>query len=310
LKRWGTAMNKEQIEEIRQECTCYIDNRRDNRVNPMSVSKFANLANISTSALSQWLNDRYKGDSEKIAQSVREYLDEAKDKVWTKESFDFVETSVAMQVRDALMFAVKLQRMVLVTSPPGDGKSEALRKYKTNQMILIEARSTTNCHALLYEIAEKQKVCRQNGVDLILRRLADDFKTKPRTLIIDESQHLNTRSLDALRHLWDQARIPILLSGNDEMLVKLQEEASLQQLASRLQHWRVQRISFEDAEKLIVQRFPNMALKMKKMIYEACSSTRSLCDMILALYLFCRMRSLKEPTQEIFKQVIKFKVAA
>ncbi len=276
-----------------------------------SDAKFANAIGISPSAFSQYKRDAYQGNVDSIAKAIEDFLNTEIGRNETPADFQFVETNVALQVRDAIKFGTTLKRMVIITSPPGDGKTEALRHYATTaQTIYLTGRSTMNTLNLLIELAERMKVSTKNNADTILRRLIMAFAEKPRTLVIDEAQHLRVRSLDALRAIWDACHIPIILAGNDELISTMQSDQRMQQFLSRLQHFRVQRISFEDAKNLIAQRFPGMNETTMRGLYNSTISTRMLCDIILALDLLCKMNGLREPNPEMLKQVKPLKFAA
>lgn len=299
-------MNQADLASIKERALRFIAEHPD-----LSDAKFANAVGISPSAFSQYKRDAYQGNIETIAKAISDYLATEYGREETPADFTFIETNVAIQVRDAMRLATTLKRMVIITSPPGDGKTEALRHYATSaQTIFITGRSTMNTLNMLVELAERIKVSTKNNADMILRRLITAFQEKPRTLIIDEAQHLRVRSLDALRAIWDTSHLPIILAGNDELIATMQSDQRMQQFLSRLQHFRVQRISFDDAKALISQRFPGMDDKTMRGLYQCSTSTRMLCDIVLALDLLCKMQGLKEPNADMIKQVKPLKFAA
>ncbi len=296
-------MNQEELQTIRNSALRFIAD------NEWSDARFANSIGISASAFSQWKRDAYQGDVESIAAAVSDFLEVEDKRRQTPSDFEFFETSVAIQIRDAMRFAQTLKRMVIITSPPGDGKTESLRHYANAQTVYLTARSTMHTLNMLQELAERIKVTQRNNADTILRRLIDGFTEKPRTLIIDEAQHLRVRSLDAIRAIWDETRIPVILAGNDELIATMKSDPRHAQILSRLQHVKVQRIQFKDAVALIKQRFPNMPARDMRKIYESCASTRVLVDIVSALFLTCQMQS-KEPDQSIIESIIQFRIAA
>lgn len=299
-------MNQAELASIKERALRYLADHAD-----LSDAKFANAVGISPSAFSQYKRDAYQGNVDAIAKAIDDYLTLEVGREETPADFTFVETNVAIQVRDAMKLASTLKRMVIITSPPGDGKTEALRHYATSaQTIFMTGRSTMNTLNMLIEMAERLKVNTKNNADTILRRLITSFQEKPRTLIIDEAQHLRVRSLDALRAIWDNSHLPIILSGNDELIATMQSDQRMQQFMSRLQHFRVSRISYDDAKALIAQRFPGMDDKTMRGLYNASTSTRMLCDIVLALDLLCKNQGLREPSPEMIKSVKPLKFAA
>ena len=296
-------MNQEQLQTTLGRALKYIGDTG------ISDATFANAICISPSAFSQYKRQAYQGNVDAITNAIQDYLETETQRQETPADFDFVETSVAVQIRDAMRYATTLKRMVIITSPPGDGKTEALRHYSNSQTVFLTARSTMMTIPMLQELAERIKVSQKNNADMILRRLIAGFKEKPRTLIIDEAQHLRIRSLDALRAIWDETRIPIILSGNFELIQTMKSDQRFQQLLSRLQHIQVQRIQFKDAIALIKQRFTAMPAKEMRMLYEQCPNTRALCNVIMALDLTCKIHK-KEVDADMIRQVMAFRIAA
>jgi DNA transposition AAA+ family ATPase len=297
-------MNQQEIQEVRAKALRFMEKHT------MSQASFANHVNVSPTTMSQFIRELYSGNLEEICTKITDFIDLEVERQETPSDFDFVETSVAIQVRDALNIAKKTRRPVIITSQPGDGKTEALNHYADSQTILITCRSTMNTLNLMGELASRVKVSTKNSTDHILRRIATSFVSKPRTLIIDEAQHLRPRSLDAIRYIWDMAKIPVMLSGNDELVQTLQSDARLAQILSRLTYMKILRISYEDAVHLIQQRFPGMAPQTMRKLYDTSQSTRMLCDFIVTLHIICKNKNIKIPTPEIIKQVTALKFAA
>jgi len=298
-------MSEQIISDARRDAIAFIQKRG------WSDARFANKCGISPSAFSQFKREQYPGDSATLAKSISAFLVLEEERSKTPAEFAFVETAVALQVKDAMIFAERLKKMVLITSPPGAGKSEALWHYvNPATSFVLTCRSTMNTINLLTELAETIKVSTKQNSDVILRRLVQGFTARPKTVIIDEAQHLRARSLDALRHIWDLSKIPIIIIGNDELLLSFSHDGRLQQMRDRLMHWRLQPITFGDAKALISQRFPAMTETQMKEIHRNCISTRSLCDTILALHLFCKTRKIEMPSQEMTKQVAQLKMVA
>jgi DNA transposition AAA+ family ATPase len=296
-------MNQEQLQNIKAAALRYIADKS------ISDAKFANAIGISASAFSQYKRDAYVGNVEAVATAISDYLDTEIRRNQTAADFEFVETTVALQIREAMNYSNTLKRMVIITSPPGEGKTMALHYYANSQTVYLTARSTMHTLNMLIELAERMKVSTKNNADIILRRLITGFTEKPRTIIIDEAQHLRIRSLDAIRAIWDDTRIPVILSGNEELIATMKADPRHAQLLSRLQHIKLPRIQFKDAIALIKQRFPGMLSKDMRMIFEACPSTRVLCDVISAIdYLGTQQH--REVDSEMIRQVMSFRLAA
>ena len=304
-RAYNNPYSNEEIDAARKRALRYMGK------NKMSQTRLANKIGISASSFSLWLKDQYTGDVNKTTEKVLDFLKLENERDKTPSDFDFIETSVAKQVRDALTYSEMLRRIVMITSPPGDGKTMALRHYvNPHRSVFITARSTLVINSFVHEITDEliSQALGVKNTDQILRRIADVLKARPKTIVIDEAQHLNSKSLDALRYIHDESQAPIFLSGNDELLETIRTAPRMQQLGSRLHHFRVQRISFEDAKNLISQRFPAMKDTQMKTLYSHCRSTRGLCDMVLALDLFCRNQNIPEPTPELTEMVKKIKV--
>ena len=216
--------------------------------NNISAAKFSNLIKVSQTAFSQFMRNIYTGNIDVICTNINSFLALEFEREAVGNDFEFVETQNSTSVSDAIKYSEVVKRIVLITSKPGAGKTVALLKHAASYRVMfITARATMNTHSFIMTLAENVGVSQRQNTDIILQRVAEALLEKPRTIIIDEAQHLAVRAFDSLRYIWDMTKIPIVISGNEELLQTVRKDARLHQFVSRLQHWRLQnKVTFEE----------------------------------------------------------------
>jgi hypothetical protein len=90
----------------------------------------------------------------------------------------------------------------------------------------------------------------------VFRRIIDRVRRAPRLFVFDETQHLNVRGLEALRHLHDQTGVGVVISGSNQLRSRLRESdnagTELAQLWSRVgQVYELKLLNDEDARAMI-----------------------------------------------------------
>ncbi|WP_289145049.1 ATP-binding protein [uncultured Sphingobium sp.] len=91
--------------------------------------------------------------------------------------------------------------------------------------VYVAAQSVWSQRSLLEAIAEELGITRlEKTAPKILRQIVDQLNHEPRTLIIDETDHLvNKRSVEIIRDIHDSTQIAILMIGEEALPAKLKE---------------------------------------------------------------------------------------
>ncbi|MGH9401382.1 MAG: AAA family ATPase [Terriglobia bacterium] len=143
--------------------------------------------------------------------------------------------------------AWKKRWIVTFTGPTRQGKTTAVHYADRNLPFphrLFECKpTTTHCDLLRcvgLDASERWNTHGRSWMNssLLRERAVERARKEPYLLIVDEADQLGHKCFEVLRSLWDDARLPILLVGNEILRGKIHEHHS--RLA-----WRI-RLQFEE----------------------------------------------------------------
>ena len=193
----------------------------------------AKQVNVQQSTFAAWLSGTYAGNNDRILESVRAWLDSRKASARTlavmRRAPDFIETPSSEACISALEHAQHAPDIVVVSGPPGVGKTQACEIYckRASSVWMITAEplwSTSTCmlvDSLLEEIGLTERMTRHQSSRAIVRRVSNTNGL----ILIDEAQHLSTRAMDQLRTIHDKAKIGVALVGNETVHARLEGHA-------------------------------------------------------------------------------------
>lgn len=180
---------------------------------------------LSTATISQFVNNKYPGDVDAIADSLQKWLDNRTAAAEIPLGASFVSTHTSRQIEATLRYAHVAKRIAVIYGNSGVGKSEALRHYAENNVnvwLVTATPSTSSLLECLYEIAEAV------GLDDAPRRSGSLMRAVRRKLlgtngllIIDEADHLTYDVLEELRLLQESIKVGLVLVGNHIIYSKL-----------------------------------------------------------------------------------------
>ena len=136
----------------------------------------------------------------------------------------FVETRVAMAIIDMWRYCEKRNLLAAFTIPSGCGKSmtlAAIRADSPGAILLTIRRQMAKPSGMLRGVARAIGVSERGSLDLLQDRVIECLKATKRPLLVDESHKLTTESLDVLREVWDEARVPMLLAATPSFQAKV-----------------------------------------------------------------------------------------
>lgn len=227
----------------------------------------------------------------KIEDLIRAYRDRVEGTVRQGYKNTFIETRAWAQFKHAAKTAIEENVIVLVYGKPGIGKSRALQEYSSAHLktmpisILCSANITTRflVQKIARELGIDDKPATAQLEDLISARL----KRNPRALFVDQANYLNEKGLGTLCHLWETARIPIVLLGTNALLEvftksRLTEDVRAQ-LSSRVaMHYPLMELSLEEVKTIVVRTLQGNATDQAvAKIYQATNGNHRHLDMLL-----------------------------
>jgi len=197
-----------------------------------------------------------------IENSIRVYRERVEGTVRHGYANTFKRTRVWEQVGQACDVAINENVIVVVYGRPGIGKSRclieyALQKMKTAPITVLCSRNITP-RFFIQKLAKELRIERQWTIPDLEEAVAEQLTRYPRPLFIDQANFLHERSLGTVCHLWELARIPIVLLGTKALFElftksKLTEEVR-DQLSSRVAlHYLLSELSLKEAKAIIQQ---------------------------------------------------------
>lgn len=262
------------------------------RESDISQAKLAPLIGVSMTALSQYRNDKYKGDVQAVEAKITEYLDtieaqkEIKEKgMEYKATDDYIPTSVSEDIYKMIRYSQLNGGIAIAHGDAGIGKTKAAQKYvreNPTQAIYLEmspiAGTLTNTLRLL---ARALRIPENNNKMELMLSIRDKLEGTNKVIIIDEAQHMRLTALEQIRTLADPNAITgnkgvgIVLIGNTEVYSKMKgkQQAQFAQLFSRIKmskYYSTSNVTDADVEKL----FP--VLKQQKM-YKELNFLKGIC---------------------------------
>ncbi|MDB6374908.1 AAA family ATPase [Photorhabdus bodei] len=192
----------------------------------LTYSNVARESGISSTALSQFMNESYKGDNSKVAGQLSVWLENRSKRANEMPAApDFVQTKTVRQIWSALQYAQLAQCISVIYGSPGVGKTKALQQFvaeRPNVWLITVSPSRASLSECLYELAlelglgDAPRRAGQLG-----RAVRRKLRGTSGLLVIDEADHLDYPVLEELRILQEETGIGLALVGNHQVYAKL-----------------------------------------------------------------------------------------
>lgn len=194
--------------------------------NVITGASLARETGLSSAAVSQFMNGKYKGDNDAVAASLSTWLEARNAAQSVMPTIpDFVDTPTTAKITAALTYAQLTHTIALIYGNPGIGKTEATKRYAANGnnvWRITASKSRTNELETMYELALAMGIndapYQRGALSRLLRhRLADSNAL----IIIDEADWLNYDAIEELRILQEECNIGVALTGNHKVYDRL-----------------------------------------------------------------------------------------
>lgn len=192
----------------------------------VTYSAIAREIGLSATALSQFMNENYRGDNDSVSGKLAVWLENRNRKTnEMPQAPYFVQTRTVKQIWSALQYAQLAQCISVIYGSPGVGKSKALQQFvreRPNVWLITVSPSRSSLSECLYELALELGVGdaprRAGQLGRVIRR---KLRGTSGLLIIDEADHLDYPVLEELRILQEETGIGLALVGNNQVYSKL-----------------------------------------------------------------------------------------
>ncbi|MFQ3665555.1 MAG: AAA family ATPase [Sphingomonadaceae bacterium] len=243
-----------------------------------SWAAIAKRVGVPVGTLTPWVSAQYAGDNLRIATEVRKFLaaEEARAERAARLIQDpgFIETPSASRFLDLFGWA-HTGEIVAISAPPGTGKTEAAREYKTRASNVWLATARPSAAGLQpFQAA----VCAAMGMDetrsnpeRLTQRIVARMRSARGLLIVDEAQELSDRALDEARSWHDETGCGIAFVGDERVVGRLGglKAKQLARLHSRISMRHVQYRPSDDDAALVAQGWgldtPELIQRMQKL---------------------------------------------
>lgn len=187
----------------------------------VTASDLARCTGAKSTAISALRNDKWKGSpgtqctlASQLCKAINQIVRQRQADVSRIDGF--VRTGVAEAIFAMKEYAVKRRMMVAFVIPAGCGKTmalEAIAEDTPGSILLTVKRARTSIKSFLQMWARALGIDERGRAedlqDLIIARLM----RSDRLTLIDEAHKLQVQTLDAIREIWDETRVPIVFSG-------------------------------------------------------------------------------------------------
>lgn len=201
-----------------------------------TISSAARSTDLSAATIHLWLNEKYKGNVEKISKAVEQFIEREELRA-NNIDIPFVETSVAQDVYEIANTCHIENEIGVCCGYAGLGKTYAVKMYalEHTDVILIEADFGYTPKVLFSEIHKELGFEGTGALHNMVVDIVDKLKNSGRLIIVDEAENLPYRALELLRRIYDKAKVGILLVGMPKLLKNLKgDKGQYTQLYSRV----------------------------------------------------------------------------
>lgn len=194
---------------------------------------------VSPSVLSQWLDDKYRGDNDGVADKVNRFLEREARAKDVRLALPYVPTKIAEHMRRMIGVAYEHQCMIAIVAPAGSGKSMVFEQCaQDSNGVYIYCDEDMTPKTLLEAIAKAIKVPTQKTIADLKTAVVEKLRGSSRTLFFDEAHLLRPQLFSRIRSIHDQAKVPVVFGGAAEILDRIDDRASGRgQLDSRCLKW-------------------------------------------------------------------------
>lgn len=192
-------------------------------------SVIAKQSEISPAALSQFMNDLYVGDNQKIADKLAAWLDSKRKSNNLKTAPVFVETPTSKKIFDALDYAKIAGCFVVIYGNSGVGKTNAITEYakRPNTWLITVRPSSSKLIECLYDIACALDIdYAPKRLGTLSSAICKKMRETKGLLIIDEADHLPYDALEEIRLIQEMTGVGVVLCGNHQIYSKLSGNGS------------------------------------------------------------------------------------
>ncbi|MCX9039354.1 AAA family ATPase [Citrobacter portucalensis] len=204
----------------------------------LNQTHIARAIGKSAAVISQYLNDKYQGDTASLEIDIRSFIDRQREKERSARiTVKFVDTPTTRKAMDVIKMAHVEGDINVLYGEAGLGKTMICKAYtaKFRDALLIEADPGYTARVVLEELCNLLVLSTRGNMHELSESCINKLRDSGRVLIIDEAENLPLRALESIRRIHDKTGIGIVLVGMPRLLLNLKgKRGELVQLYSRV----------------------------------------------------------------------------
>lgn len=188
----------------------------------VTAAELARRTGIKEGAISEFRNQRWGKRKAGLEATVGSKLATVINTIMREREADhtrvggFVSTRLAEAIFDIAKYAMKRRKIAVFLVPAGSGKSmalEALLQDTPGAILITVRRARSTVKSFLQLLARSLKLDETGRAEDIQDRVIKFLVDTNRLVLIDEAHKLTVAALDALREVWDETHVPMLLAA-------------------------------------------------------------------------------------------------
>jgi len=219
----GTAAPADDFSEVRRRV---LDAMADEG---LSQNRVAKEAQISATALSQFLAGTYQGNNTTVATKLTAWLNDRAQRAALAGMMpvapSWIETPTAKRVYEALAWAQLGADIVVAYGGAGLGKTTAARQYQREHANVFVAECTPATASVPTMLQEIGIALELKDMPLHPARLQREIIARLRgtggLLVLDDAQTLTHQALEQVRRIHDLAGVGVALLGNEQIYTRI-----------------------------------------------------------------------------------------
>ena len=204
--------------------------------NGITQAMLARSIGVSAPQVSQYLSDSYKGDVAGLESKLNDFMNNYAVRNDT-DSVKITFTKNMKMTHFTINETIVSRDLTVIHGEAGCGKTTAVKEFvKQNPTtVFIEAIPGMSISSVLSEISVAIGLQPSKSSEAMIKAISKEFKRREAVLIIDEAENLTTKTLEALRRIWDFSAVPTVLVGTPALINNLKgRNGELLQLYSRV----------------------------------------------------------------------------
>ena len=231
--------------------------------NGITQAMLARSIGVSAPQVSQYLSDIYQGDVAGLESKLNDFMNNYAVRNDT-DSVKITLTKNMKMTHFTINETIVSRDLTVIHGEAGCGKTTAVKEFvKQNPTtVFIEAIPGMSISSVLSEISVAIGLQPSKSSEAMIKAISKEFKRREAVLIIDEAENLTTKTLEALRRIWDFSQVPTVLVGTGALINNLKgRNGELLQLYSRVSNtWKFKELDDEDLKEL----FGDVAVHIQK----------------------------------------------